>query len=607
MLQLFLELFTSEKTAKDILSNSTTELIFMILLTSFFVAVLVHLSLFMRLKKLRNDIDTTNRLDMEPLSTFQAEYNRIRQEEPVNPETFVQKKFSGWRVFNVPVVNLIKMVQMTVSVFILIGVLGTFIGLTIALGSINGAGSQLVENIASVLSGIDVAFYTSIAGMGLSLFMTVLIKVLNTEHMLTDIMLKVESRLEASEQDGMTRLIGVSETIHQSIQHLQETNQQSLTGIEQAFAGFQDYTSGLQQSAKDLAAFNDGLSSNLERFQELFQHMKDVTDGFGESTTKLNNNFDALFSYFKKMDHQYERMNKALENTYERVKDVSEAQTATLNRFEESVGELRSFTSSIMEEQRSIHTSFENITKKTNDLAEKMDAHNKEFKQVFGSDLSAKLSGIITAVGDLSKDFDRMGGSISQLPEALEVINQTQAEYKHLLSDRFDDLKEFNRTFNNHLKAHSEESHAFEKQMREASQTHEKLAAQNNQLIQEINKTISQLNQSFQQRENQVEASVDVLKNTLSDYVANLEGKLGDKLDTVSRNINDSVEMTNDGLKKEFQEIRRLSEEVQQNNSRYIQKTLKDLRGEIEELNRQLDRMDRQDRMNDERLNRDDD
>src|SRR5699024_9276693 len=588
MLQFILELFTSEQIAKDILANPTTELIFMILFTSFFLTVLVHIGLFTKLKKIRNYITTTNRLDMEPLSTFQAEYDRIRQEEPVKPETFVQAKFSGWRVFNVPVVNLIKMIQMTVSVFIFIGVLGTFIGLNIALGSINVTGSQLVENIAAVLSGIDVAFYTSIAGMGLSLIMTVLIKVLNTEHMLTDIMLKVESNLEGNEQDGINRLIDVSEAIDQSIQHLQETNQQSLTGIENAFAGFQEYTAGLQQSAKDLAAFNDGLSSNLGEFQELFHHMKDVTDGFGESTTKLNNNFDSLFSYFKKMDGKNERMVKAFEHTYERVKEVSEAQMDSLNHFEESVGELKSFTSSIMEEQQSIHNKFENITQKSHDLAEKMEAHNQDFKQVFGSDLSSKLTGIITNLGDLSKDFDKMGGSISQLPQALEVINQTQAEYKYLLSDRFDELKEFNRTFNNHLKDHSEESKAFERQMQEAAQTYEKLGMQNNQLIHEINKTISQINQSFQQRENQVDASVDVLKNTLSNYVANLEGILGDKLDKVARNINDSVEMTNSGIKKEFQEIKRLSEDIQQSNSRYIQQTLQDLSREIQGLNRQM-------------------
>src|SRR5690625_1651533 len=205
-------------------------------------------------------------------------------------------------MLNVSVISLIKMVQMTVSIFILLGVLGTFIGLTISLGSIDATGSQLVENVVGVLAGIDMAFYTSIVGMGLSLMMTVLIKVLNTEFLLTDIMLKVESRLEGNEEDSIGRLIEVSETINHSILGLQETNQQSLGEIVAAFAGFQEYTTGLQKSAEDLAQFNDGLSENLQDFQELFHNMSDVTDGFSEGTTALNDNFKTLFQYFKKME-----------------------------------------------------------------------------------------------------------------------------------------------------------------------------------------------------------------------------------------------------------------------------------------------------------------
>ncbi|WP_164669341.1 MotA/TolQ/ExbB proton channel family protein [Virgibacillus doumboii] len=594
MLQFILELFTSEQKAEALLSNATIELIFMVLFITFVITLLIHLTLFMKLKKIRNYITDTDRMDIEPLHAFKEQFDRIQQAESVKPETFVQEKFSSWRVFNMPVVSLIKIVQMTVSVFILIGVLGTFIGLTISLGSINATGSQLVENVAAVLSGIDVAFYTSIAGMGLSLIMTVLIKVFNTEFMLTDIMLKVESRLEENEQDGIGRLIEVSETINHSILHLQETNQKSLTGIENAFSGFQEYTSGLQQSAEDLAKFNDGLSSNLQDFQELFDHMKEVTDGFGESTTRLNNNFDSLFSYFKKMDSKNERMAKAFENTYERVKEVSTAQMDTLNHFEESVVELKSFISSIMEGQESIQAAFEKITQKSSDLADKMDAHNKEFKQIFGSDLSTKLAGIISGLSDLSQDFDKMGESIAGLPEALDVINQTQAEYKYLLTDRFNELKEFNRTFNQHLKAHSEESKAFERQVQDASRSYENMGLQNNQLISEINKTISQMNNSFNQRENQIEASVHVLKDTLAGYVTGLEGQLADKLDQVVRNMNDSVVKTNDGIKREFQELRRLSEEIQQTNSRYTQQTLQDLSREIQGLNRQLNGLGQQ-------------
>src|SRR5690625_2971937 len=345
-------------------------------------------------------------------------------------------------------------------------------------------GDQLVEDVAAVLAGIDVAFYTSIAGMGFSLFMTVLIRVLNTEFMLTDIMLMTESNLESEEKNGLNRLIEVSETINQSILGLQETNQTSLQSIEKAFHGFQEYTTGLQQSAKDLALFNEGLHENLQEFQELFQQMKDVTGGFENGTTKLNKNFDSLFSYFKKMDSRNERMTKAFEHTYEKINEASAAQLKTLSHFEESVEDVKNFTSSLLEEQKTMQDAFEKIEQKVTTLADQMGTHNKEFKKLFGDDITGKLTGIITYLRELSDDFDKMGSSLTKLPDALDIINQTQAEYKHLLSDRFQELKEFNRTFNDHLQTHAQDSRSFERNIQEASRSYEQIGMKNNEMIQ---------------------------------------------------------------------------------------------------------------------------
>ena len=588
MVEFILEIFTTEQKAEAIIANPLIELVFMVLFVGFILALLVHVSLFGKLKKLRNYLHETNRIDVEPFQSFQKQYEKRQQEDSVAVETFVQERFSSWRVYGVPVVNLIKMIQMTVSVFILIGVLGTFIGLTISLGSINATGDQLVENIGAVLSGIDVAFYTSIAGMGFSLIMTILIKTLNTEHMLTDMMLKVESNLEGNEANSMGQLINVSEMINQSIISLQETNQQSLGSIERAFDGFQEYTMGLQQSAKDLAVFNDGLSDNLKEFQVLFDQMKKVTAGFEEGTTRLNQNFESLFSYFKKIDARNDRMVKAFENTHEKVKEVSTTQIDTLHQFDDSVVDLKNFTSSILQGQKNVQDSFEQITYQSNDIVKKMESHNKEFKQVFGSDLTAKLAGLTAYLGELSRDFNRVGESIVELPQALEGINRTQAEHKHLLSDRFEELKHFNKTFSNHLKTHETDSMTFEKHLREATKSYEQVGMKNNQLIQEIESTISQMNQAFNHRENQLEASVGILKDTLSRYVSSLEGTLGNRMDQVVRNISDSVEKTNESMKREFMEIRRLSEQIQQSNSRYTQQMLQELSQEIQTLNRQL-------------------
>ncbi|MRH41723.1 hypothetical protein GH741_03430 [Aquibacillus halophilus] len=588
MLEAILQLFTSQQKAEAILSNGIIEFIFMALFLTFIISILVHFSLYSKLTKIRNYIQETKRMDIEPLSSFKDEFDRRKQEESVKAETFVQEKFSGWRVYNVPVINLIKMIQMTVSMFILIGVLGTFIGLTMALGNIDSGGNQLVEDVASVLAGIDVAFYTSIAGMGLSLIMTVIIRAANSEYLLTDIMLKVESNLEETEQNGIGRLIDVSETINASILQFQKTNQESLQNIVHSFKGFQEYTSGLQQSAEDLAKFNDGLSSNLKNFTVLFTSIKEVTDGLGSSVTKLNSNFDQLFSYIKRVDKRNERMTEIFENTYKKTKELSETQMNTLETFEASVEELKEFTTSIVEGQESVKGAFEKMNRRSTDLVARMEDHNKQFKGIFGDNLSSNLSRITSYLSELSQDFDRLGESIVHLPHALETINNTQNEYKHLLSNRFDDLEQFNKDFNNHLKAHSADSVDFEKHLIGASRTYEQVGIKNNQLINEINGTISRLNESFNQKDNQMDASIEVLKDTLSKYVSNLEGTLGEKLDKVVRSIGEYVELTNEGIKKEYKQIRQLTEENHESSARYAQQTGNELNQEIQRLNQQI-------------------
>lgn len=593
MIQAILELFTTAEKAEAMLANPIIEFIFMALFIIFILTLGIHISLYMKLRTIRNHVKETNHLDMEPLRTFKEQFEKRQKADTIKAETFVQERFSSWRLWNIPVVGLIKIVQMTVSVFILLGVLGTFIGLTISLGSIQTAEDQLVENVTGVLSGIDVAFYTSIVGMSFSLLMTLLVKLFNTEYMLTDIMLMVESHLEGHEQNGMSRLIQVSETINQSIINLQQTNQQSLQNMEKAFTGFQEYTTGLQQSAKDLAAFNEGLSSNLQDFQELFQQMKLITEGFREGTTELNKNFAALFAYFKKADRRNERLATAFEQTYEKMQETSNVQIQTLGRYGESVDELKDFTSALVEEQGTIRHTVDKMMQKSDELVRKMGEHNQEFKQIFGTDVTGKLTGITTHLSKLSQEFDQLGNSIVHLPKALEVINQTQNEYKHLLSDRFRELEDFNRTFSDHLKDHSTQSATFEQNVLEASRTYEQMGMKNNQVITEMNAILSKMNQSFQQREHQLDTGVDLLKETLSNYVSSLEGTLGGKLDQVARNIGDSIELTTNGMRKEFTEIRRGSEDIQQNSFRSIQQLLQELGQEFHTFNRQMNSINR--------------
>ncbi|MEI3611853.1 MotA/TolQ/ExbB proton channel family protein [Pseudogracilibacillus sp. SO30301A] len=588
MLQAMLELFTTSEKAEAMLESPIIELIFMALFGLFILTLILHLALFFKIRHIRNYVKQTNRMDIEPLHAIQREFDTRQTKESIKLETFIQEKFSSWRMFQIPVISLIKLVQMTISVFILLGVLGTFIGLTISLGSISASSDQLIENVAGVLSGIDVAFYTSIVGMGFSLIMTVLVRVLNTEYLLTDLMLIVESQLESHEQHGMNRMIEVSEDIHIAIQSLEKNNQQSLDSLVEAFAGFANYTEDLQKSAEDLGKFNDGLSDNLRDFHDLFEQMQVVTDGFSEGTAQLNHNFSSLFSYFQKVDRQNERMAESFEYTYEKIQAVSESQINSLQEFDESVVELKKFTTSILDAQADVRKSFENITDRTKALVETLGAHNKTLKEIFGANLTERLSDISSYIADLKYGFDRVGDAIGTLPEALRVINETQKEHQYLLGDRFRELKEFNQTFNQHLKNHELEGVKLEKQMRDAAATFELLGTKNSGLLNEMNRMITEANQTFSKRDQQLATNVGGLQDTFTNHAANIENTLTQKLDTMIRNIDNSLYSLSDGMNRELVEMRRVSEEISQNHARLIQQLLQELGREIQTLNRQI-------------------
>lgn len=321
--------------------------------------------------------------------------------------------------------------------------------------------------------------------------------------------------------------------------------------------------------------------------------MKMITEGFREGTTELNKNFTALFAYFKKADRRNERMATAFEQTYEKMKETANVQIHTLAQYGESVGELKDFTGTLLDEQTKIRNLIDKTMLKSDELVRKMNAHNQEFKQIFGTDVTGKLVGITNHLGKLSQEFDQLGSSIVQLPNALEVINQTQNEYKHILSDRFRELEDFNRTFSEHLKDHSTQSATFEQNLLKASRTYEQMGSKNNQVITEMNAVLSKMNQSFQQREHQLDVGVDLLKETLSNYVSNLEGTLGGKLEQVARNIGDSIELTTNTMRKELTEIRRGSEDIQQNSFRSIQQLLQELGQEFQTFNRQMNSINR--------------
>ncbi len=197
-------------------------------------------------------------------------------------------------------------------------------------------------------------------------------------------------------------------------------------------------------------------------------------------------------------------------------------------------------------------------------------------------------------MAELKHGFDRVGDAIGSLPEALEVINQTQRNHHQLLGDRFSDLKHFNETFNDHLKRHESEVSSFENHLREATSVFEMLATKNSGLLTEINRTITDVNNLYSRRDQQLDSTMNTIKDTLTNYVATTENTLGQKLDILIRNIDSTLYSLSDNVNREFTEMRRVSDDMSQNHARILQQLLQELGREIQTLNRQISSVDQQ-------------
>src|SRR5699024_8554996 len=118
MIQAILELFTTKEKAADMLESHIIELIFVVLFILFIITLIIHFTLYKKIRNICHYIKTTEKLDVEPFLSIKQEYNERQSNEAINLENFVQEKISSWYMFRIPIVNLIKLVQMTVSVFI---------------------------------------------------------------------------------------------------------------------------------------------------------------------------------------------------------------------------------------------------------------------------------------------------------------------------------------------------------------------------------------------------------------------------------------------------------------------------------------------------------
>ena len=189
-----------------------------------------------------------------------------------------------------------------VSLFVTMGLLGTFLGLSLSVSSLSellgstadwqNALNNMGSGLLSALSGMGVAFYTSLFGVACSIIFTILRAVFNPEN----IRLELENEMELwldhrtaprlntdRAKDDSEALRRISGSLNNAAGVMNASLSQSTEALLKTMDGFSDTVESFNKGVRDFSEFDYNLRGTVERMdlavRELSSAIRRVTRG----------------------------------------------------------------------------------------------------------------------------------------------------------------------------------------------------------------------------------------------------------------------------------------------------------------------------------------
>ncbi|MBR2185853.1 MAG: MotA/TolQ/ExbB proton channel family protein [Lachnospiraceae bacterium] len=291
-----------------------------------------------------------------------------------------------------------------------LGILGTFIGLSLGLQSFNtGTTAEITNSIEPLMDGIKVAFHTSIYGMVFSLVFNYVYR-----RRLGEAEDAVRNFLSAYKKYVMpdTRAEGVNR-----LMELEKQQTEAIKGLSDAVRyGFSDSLKAI------LDPHFDRLNDTVEDFADMAtrNQMEQMSKVVSVFIAELNNSLDQIFTNLS------DTMNRTLVIQGENEKQMQEIYNKNLTTAENVnvistqtrsvVASLRQYVDEIQEMESTVEKELE-LLKKQSERSEKLgEAFPREVEDTFKT-INENLRGVETHFRD---SVDRINDSMERLPESVD-------------------------------------------------------------------------------------------------------------------------------------------------------------------------------------------
>ncbi|MCR5675901.1 MAG: MotA/TolQ/ExbB proton channel family protein [Lachnospiraceae bacterium] len=305
-----------------------------------------------------------------------------------------------------------------------LGILGTFIGLSIGLQSFaTGSTAEITGSIAPLMSGIKVAFHTSIYGMVFSLVFNYVFKrkIEETEAAIRVFLMTHRNFvLPDAETDGRNLLLEIQREQVTAVQKLSETIASSLAdGLEELLEPqFDRFDETLRDFAKGAEKNQlDALSTITNAF------IAEMNRSLGNSFSQLSYTIDSTFKLQQQNAAQLEAVLKGTAQSAER------------------------YTAWLADQERlvtSLHDSVEKLPEETGrtvrELSSSLDSTGAQFKEMVQEltrmteqvpySYSAAYDGVRSAVTEVQHAIDRLNDSLLETVRRIDEAGKAQPKDK---------------------------------------------------------------------------------------------------------------------------------------------------------------------------------
>ena len=198
-----------------------------------------------------------------------------------------------------------RFVKNSVSLMVVLGLLGTFYGLTLSVGklvellSVGGSNELLVgmdsviTGLISSVKGMSVAFSTSLAGVGGSIGITVLGIIINIEEARQSLMVQLEDYLDNTVEQELLKykeseLSRISMAIITSFDGVSSKVEDVLRGT------VLDFSDKLAMASNNIEKSSKCLEGTIMKFEEALAVFNNNTRDFGEFNYNLRGNIERM-------------------------------------------------------------------------------------------------------------------------------------------------------------------------------------------------------------------------------------------------------------------------------------------------------------------------